>query len=207
MMRKKRKYELRRRAERQQETSRRIVEAAVALHESLGPLATSISAIARRAGVERLTVRAHFPTLPDLFTACSGLFFTRNPPPDPGSWSRVPDPRARLREALTQLYAFYGRHERMLANVTRDARLAPDLVGVSYRALLLRMRSVLSAGWEIDRRAESVFQAALGHALDFTTWRSLVRDQGLPDDQAVGLMLRLVADASTVAEGRQTDTV
>jgi len=179
----------------------------MALHESLGPLATSVSAIAKRASVERLTVRAHFPALPDLFKACSGLFFARNPPPDPDTWSHIPDPRERLREALTQLYAFYGRHERMLENVTRDARLAPDLVGVSYRALLLRMRSVLSAGWDAYRDAEPVLQAALGHALDFTTWRSLVRDHGLRDEQAVALMLRLVADASTTAVGRQTDSV
>jgi AcrR family transcriptional regulator len=205
-IRKKRKYELRRRAERQQETRQRIVEATVALHESLGPLATSVSAIAKRAGVERLTVRAHFPALPDLFKACSGLFFARNPPPDPDAWSRIPDPKERLREALTQLYAFYSRHGRMLGNVTRDARLAPDLVGVSYRALLVRMRSVLSAGWEAARDGRPVLQAALGHALDFTTWRSLVQDHGLRDDQAVALMVRLVADSRAIAVGRRTDS-
>ncbi|MHB8731548.1 MAG: TetR/AcrR family transcriptional regulator [bacterium] len=181
------------------------MEATVALHESLGPLAASTSAIARHAGVERLTVRSHFPDQQALFTACTELFFTRNPAPDPESWSGILDPRKRLRQALTGLYAFYGRNERMFGNVTRDARLAPGLVGVGYRALLSRMRSALSAGWKIDRRDEPVFQAALGHALDFTTWRSLVRDYGLREDQAVELMLNLVANASTTAVGGQTD--
>ena len=179
----------------------------MALHESLGPLATSVSAIAKRAGVERLTVRAHFPALPDLFKACAGLFFTRNPPPDPESWRGIPDPRERLKRALTELYAFYSRNERMLGNVTRDARLAPDLVGVGFRVLLSRMRSALAAGWTTDPQGEPIFQAALGHALDFTTWRSLVRDHGLNDYQAVELMWHLVADASTVRVERQTDSV
>ena len=40
-----RKYELKKRAERQDETRQRIVEATVALHEELGPAQTSISAI------------------------------------------------------------------------------------------------------------------------------------------------------------------
>ncbi|HEV2357623.1 MAG TPA: TetR/AcrR family transcriptional regulator [bacterium] len=201
-VRKKRKYVLKRRAEGQQETSRRIVEATVALHESLGPLAASISAIARRAGVERLTVRAHFPDQHALFEACTALFFTHNPAPDPRRWSGIADPRARLREALTDLYAFYGRTERMLENVTRDARLAPGLVGVGYGKMLSRVRSALTGGWTIDHECEPVFQAALGHALHFTTWRSLVRDHGLSDDQAVELMVRLVTDAGAAGARR-----
>lgn len=180
------------------------MEATVALHEDLGPLATSISAIARRAGVERLTVRAHFSTLPDLFKACSGLFFTRNPPPDPQAWERIDDPRERLRQALSDVYAFYGRNARMLGNVTRDARLAPDLVGVGFRLLLSRMRSALSAGWKVEGDHEPVFLAALGHALDFTTWRSLVRDHGRTDEQAVALMVTLVAGAASGAGGTAT---
>ena len=56
-----RKYELKKRAERQDETRQRIVEATVALHEELGPAQTSISKIAERAGVRRSTVYRHFP--------------------------------------------------------------------------------------------------------------------------------------------------
>ena len=35
-------------------------------------------------------------------------------------------------------------------------------------------------------------RAAIGHALEFETWRSLVRRQGLSRKQAVEAMLRLV---------------
>lgn len=202
----KRKYELRKRAERQRETRQRIVEAAVALHESVGPLAASTSAIARQAGVERLTVRGHFLEQRDLLNACSALFFARNPAPDPEKWSGIRDTEDRLRQALTELYAFYSRNERMLENVTRDARLAPGLVGVRFQGLLSRMRSALSAGWTSVAPDEPIFQAALGHALDFTTWRSLVQDHGLRDDQAVALIVHLVADAGTMVVGPRADS-
>ncbi len=171
------------------------------LHESIGPLAASLSAIARRAGVERPTLRAHFPDKHSLFKACTSLYFERNPPPNTESWTRIPDPRARLEQALSELYAYYGRNERLLTNVTRDARLAPELVGIGYRALLARMRDVLSAGWEVDNEHQPLVQAALGHALHFVTWRSLVRDHGLRDEQAVELMVNLVSHAEELAVG------
>ena len=49
-------------------------------------------------------------------------------------------------------------------------------------------RSVLAAG----RRAAQGARAAIGHALAFDTWRSLVRAQGLSNKQAVELVTRLV---------------
>lgn len=167
----------------------------MALHEELGPLRTSINAIAKRARVQRPTVRAHFPDLPSLFAACSSLFFMHNPPPDAERWRTIRDPRMRLRSALSELYAFYGRNERMLENVTRDARLAPALVGVAYKGALARMRSALSEGWHVESDRRPVFLAALGHALHFRTWSSLVRDQELRPPQAVDLMVGLAVNA------------
>src|SRR5581483_5501222 len=113
-MARKRKYELRRRAERQAETRQRIVEATVALHTTVGPAHTTIAAIAERAGVERPTFYRHFPTLPALLSACSAHGWATNPPPDPEPWLDIGDPEARLREALMQLYAYYERNERGL---------------------------------------------------------------------------------------------
>ncbi len=80
-----RRYELKRRAERKEETRRRIVEAAVALHQSVGMARTTITEIAQRAGVGRLTVYRHFPDELALGLACSGRYWERNPLPDPTS--------------------------------------------------------------------------------------------------------------------------
>ena len=56
----KRKYELKKRAEKLDETRRKVVEATVELHRTVGPAATQITEIARRAGVQRVTVYNHF---------------------------------------------------------------------------------------------------------------------------------------------------
>ena len=92
-----RKYELKARAERQEETRRRIVEAAIDLHRTLGPAHTSFSAIAERAGVQRHTLYRHFPDERAMGLACSGLYSERNPLPDPAPWWQIEDPEARLR--------------------------------------------------------------------------------------------------------------
>jgi hypothetical protein len=51
------------------------------------------------------------------------------------------------------------------------------------------------SGRDIQGRAREQVLAAIGHALAFGTWRSLVREQQLTDSQAAGLMCRLVAAA------------
>lgn len=197
-----RKYELKRRAERQEETRRRIVEATVALHEELGPARTTISAIAERAGVERLTVYRHFPDERSLFDACGGRFSERTPKPDPAPWARIADPAARLRVALAEIYAYFRRAESMLVHVQRDAPQLPALqeVLVPVHQHWEQVRAVLAAGWEASDQ-DQLLRAALGHALEFQTWRSLVRQHGLTDAQAVSLMVRLVVCRSGAASG------
>ena len=81
-----RPYQLKRRAERQEMTRRRIIEAAIELHQTIGPAATTVSEIAERAQVGRVTVYRHFPDELTLARACSGLYFTRHPAPDPDRW-------------------------------------------------------------------------------------------------------------------------
>ena len=93
----KRKYELKQRAQRQAETRQRIVEATVALHTSVGPARTTISAIAAGAGVERHTVYAHFPDEQTLFRACTAHWQAEHPLPDPAPWLELADPEERLR--------------------------------------------------------------------------------------------------------------
>jgi AcrR family transcriptional regulator len=182
-----RPYRLQRRAERQAETRRRIVEAAVDLHSSLGPALVSLSAIAQRAGVQRHTLYAHFPTEQELFGACSAHWRAQNPFPDAEAWWRIDDPRRRLRRALTEVYEWYERVEPALALFRRDAHVFPEWQAGS-RAELNAVADRLSAG--LSRR--KAVRAAVGHALEFDTYRSLVRGQGLGRRAAVNAMLAFV---------------
>src|SRR4051812_49704398 len=82
----KRPYRMKRRAELEASTRLRITESAVALHGTLGPARTSISAIAEHAGVRRSTVYRHFADEAALFAACSSHWRAANPAPDLAEW-------------------------------------------------------------------------------------------------------------------------
>jgi AcrR family transcriptional regulator len=186
-----RAYRLKRRAERQNETRQRIVEAAVALHTTVGPGRSSIVAIAERAGVERPTVYRHFPTTEALFTACSGHYRMQNPLPDPKPWLQIDDPNARLGRGLGELYAHYASQEYALWPILRDLEDQPELrrfIEVDIQHLHGTI-DVLMSAW--PGRKPAKLRAALGHATDFLAWRSL-RRQGLSNDEAVALMIDLV---------------
>jgi len=193
----KRPYRMKRRAELEAATRLRITESAVALHGALGPARTSISAIADHAGVQRSTVYRHFPDEAALFAACSSHWRAANPPPDPGRWRILDEPDDRVLVALRELYAHYRRTERMRENVLRDEAVLPivqqTLAG--YRAYLATATDELMKGRRPRGQAAKRVRAAIGHALAFTTWRSLTREQGLDDEQAADLMCRLVATA------------
>ena len=192
-----RPYRLKARAAGQDETRRRITEATVALHEELGPLSTTISAIAERAGVQRLTVYRHFPDEAALFAACTRHYLGEHPFPDPRGWQDVDDPLARLRRALGELYAYWGSVEAMFAGVLRDQEIDPERTRsgplIDYMA---QARVSLVAGWGLRGARLRRLRGAVGHAVDFRTWRSLVRHHGLRDDEAVELMVALAEAAA-----------
>jgi AcrR family transcriptional regulator len=193
-MSKSRTYELKQRAERQQETRRRIVEAAVELHTTLGPSRTTVSAIAERAGVTRPTVYAHFPDDRSLLQACSGHVREAVPPPDPAAWRSISDPGERLEAALRDLYDYYDRLEPLLENVQRDAAVMPVVAEMNaYRVRYLEeIRDLLLEGWTTGDGSRARLMRAIGHALEFRTWQSLVRRQGCPTNEAVQLMVTFV---------------
>jgi AcrR family transcriptional regulator len=193
----KRPYRKKRRAELEDETRRRITESAVELHGTAGPAYTSMSAVAERAGVRRSTLYRHFPDEAALFEACSAHWAQDNPPPDLAAWAAIEDPTERLRTALEQLYAYWRRTERMMANLLRDEP-TNDVIRRQFRAFhefMAAAREVLMAGRGARGRTRKRLQAAIGHALDFSTWQSLARDQGLDDPDAIELMLGLVETA------------
>lgn len=112
---------------------------------------------------------------------------------DAGASQQVADPRQRLVSALCELHPYYRRNRAVYADI-------PNFEGVpgleSLFALMAQQRElqrdVLAEGWHIaeDRRESLV--AALGHAIDFWTWRSLTEGQGLDDEKAALLMTDMV---------------
>jgi AcrR family transcriptional regulator len=192
-----RKYELKKRAADMAETKRRITEAAVELHGTIGPARTTVSAIAKRAGVQRHTVYRYFPTETELFASCSAHFRDEHPWPDVEAWLELADPSERLDRALDELYAYYERTAPMYNNVLRDAELV-DALGRALEpteALLARCVSILVSGRPVRGRRRGIVEAALAHVIAFDTWRSLAVAGGLPRPEVVRLAAALVAAA------------
>ena len=195
----KRKYELKKRAAEMADTRRRITEAAVELHGTVGPVRTTVSAVAERAGVQRHTVYRHFPTEDDLFLACSRHFDAMNPLPDPVPWRTIADPRARLTRGLDELYAYYERTCHMYANVMRDEPLV-EAIGprlAPLRDYLAEAAEILAVGWRARGRRRRLLDAALTHVLGFETWRSLTGGGGVTRADAVELAAGLVQAAAS----------
>ncbi len=200
-----RKYELRRRAEREAETRQRIIEATIALHEAVGGAGATISAIAEQAGVTRATVYRHFPDERTLLTACTGHYLAANPPPNPALWQDIADPASRLQTALRAISAYYRQTEAMSDRAARDMREMPVLREVLEPALTYwgSVRDLLAEGWPASPERQPLLRAAIGHAIAFGTWRSLIREQGLGDEQAIEVlatMVRCLAESPRAAD-------
>jgi AcrR family transcriptional regulator len=198
---KRRRYRKRRRAEQEAETRRRITEAAVKLHGTVGPAKTTVSGIAREAGVQRATVYRHFPDEEAIYKACTSHYRSLHPPPDLERWAGLPDPEERLRLALTEVYAFYAETQQMLESTRRDIDRVPAIrkAAAAMGAYFEEARSVLLRGRRERGRSRERVSAAIGHALAFPTWRSLVREQGLGDEEAADLMVSLVGVSAMAA--------
>jgi AcrR family transcriptional regulator len=190
-----RPYRKRVRAQQEERTRERIAAATAALHGSVGPANTTVSAVAKRAGVRRATVYRHFPTQEDLFEACTAHFYGRHPLPDAGGWSEITDPNHRLERALADLYEWFEETEDMLANVTRDAAHTPPGPRERFRSYFEHVHATLMRGRHERGRARKRVRAAIGHAITFATWRSLVRVHGLDQREAVELMVSMVDQA------------
>ncbi len=187
-----RTYALKRRAEQQAETRRRIVEAAVDLHGSVGPAQTTFTMVAERAGVQRHTLYAHFPDERSLHLACSGLAMERDPLPDAGSWRAISDCRERLDTGLAAIYGWYERNAQLAACVLRDA----EVHTLTREMIELRMGPAIAAWHEtLGARLNARQRAMLHLALSFFTWRTLVGEGSLETAAAVEAMVRAIESA------------
>jgi AcrR family transcriptional regulator len=184
-----RTYTLKRRAEQQADTRRRLVEAAVDLHSSIGPALTTFSMVAERAGVQRHTLYAHFPDERSLYMACSGLALERDPLPEAGPWRTIEDRHERLRVGLSAVYGWFERNAELAACVLRDAEyhhLTKEMVELRLGPSLSSYQEVLGAKLSARQRA------VLRLALSFFTWRTLVREGGLKQGAAVATMVQAI---------------
>jgi AcrR family transcriptional regulator len=184
-----RTYTLKRRAEQQAETRRRIVEAAINLHGTVGPALTTVSMVAERAGVQRHTFYAHFPDDHSLHLACSGQFFERDPLPDAEPWRAIEDRSERLRAGLRAIYDWYERNAQLVACVLRDAEhhaLTREVAELRVGPAMASYGEVLGAKLNAKQRA------LLRLALSFFTWRTLARESGLKQGAAVAVMVQAI---------------
>lgn len=173
-----RKYELKARAERQDETRQRIVDAAIALHTTIGPARTTVSAIAERAGVQRHTVYSHFPDERALGLACSGCHVERHPLPDAAAWRTIADPEARLRRGFAEIYGYYEQNGTGLAPILRDAEsdaLTREVLDLRFRPVFESMRDALAEPFHARGARRTRLIATIDLFLHLHTWLLLAR--------------------------------
>ena len=201
----KRKYELKDRARTQAQTRARIIDALIELHESVGAARTTVTEVARRAGVNRMTVYKHFPTEAEMVVACTSHWIELNPPPDVEAWAAIADPDQRLGVALEELYAFYRRTQAMWTTAYRDAALVESLGAImdaTWFALLNRTVDILAAGRGLRGRRRERLLAALRLAVDFPTWRILT-SSGLGDRDAADVAATFIAATADAAPAKR----
>ncbi|HEV2217934.1 MAG TPA: TetR family transcriptional regulator [Candidatus Dormibacteraeota bacterium] len=190
----KRKYRLQARADSQQETRNRIIGATMGLHRQVGPAKTTIADIARNAGVQRLTVYNHFPTLSDLIGACQGHFLTLHPPPEVAPGVGRAGALGRLEGALLDLYRWYRANADMERHIHADRRTVPELDDLLARTLDPALDRAAGAYASLLARSRSNVQAVralVRLAMDFGTWELLIA-QGASDTDVARLFRRAV---------------
>ena len=186
----KRKYNKTVRAEKQDGTREKIIEATVALHEELGPANTSIKAIAEKAGVQRLTVYRHFPDDAKLFEACTSHYLGQHPPPNIGEWAHIEDASERSQTALLAFYHYYRQTEKMWSAAYRDVEKVEAMQGPmnQFEAYLDMVRDDLLGSWKVKPAQKKSLSLTLRHCLRFATWASLKKEK-LSDKKIVELVM------------------
>ena len=165
----------------------------------MGPAATTISAIAAGAGVERLTVYRHFPDDAALLGEAIGHLFAAHPLPDMPSWFSERNPERRLRRALGDLYGFYRTTGPVVGRLLREQPALPASRD-PLRPLtepLTALPSALAEGWPTYGEGGRVrLVAVIRHAIGYETWWSLADGSTMDDEDAVAVMVRLAATAA-----------
>ena len=189
----KRKYTKRARAAGEERTRASILSAALELWAEIGPAETTIAAIARRAGVQRLTVYRHFEDDANLVVSAWAVFTERHPPPDAAAWATLPSPTKRLRRALRTVYEYYAGSAPVLAHVLHDAPRVEALkdAAAAHEGWRDGVIATLETGWSArgGKRDAELHVRMIEHGVRLSTWQSLA-DTGLDERGAARLVER-----------------
>jgi AcrR family transcriptional regulator len=186
---KKRKYTKSLRAEQQEETRQRIIDALIALHQEVGPANTTVKAVAEKAGVQRLTVYRHFPDETGMLQACTSHWLELHPPPDMTEWKEIDDAADRSRKALLSFYRYYRQTEAMWNSSYRDVDSVEALQApmAEFEAYLDHVTAELVNAWKKTKTVKSLLKTTLRHGLRFYTWQSL-KNENLSDEKIATLV-------------------
>jgi len=191
---------MRKRADQVEQTHQRIIDAAVHMHATIGPAATTIAGIANEAGVTRLTVYRHFADEAAIFAACSAHWLAKQVPPDPSAWALLDDPVERLEAGLSDIYRFYRAGVDMLTNIYRDLDSMPHQRRDAIRQRDGRFQDVMLEPFDVTKARRRQLSAVLGHAVTFSTWQSLCVVNGLSDREACTAMTAMVVAVAGASE-------
>lgn len=150
-----------------------------------------MAAVAEEAGVTRLTLYRHFPTMETLFGACMSHWRGIHPPPDPQAWLSISPFERRVRRAVTDLYRWYDENGDDLYPLYRDAAFTPATTQRARTANTTLMVDAVLSGPEVGS-ASRRRRAVVGHVLGFWAWRSLRVEQQLSRAEAVNVAAHMV---------------
>jgi hypothetical protein len=113
----------------------------------------------------------------------------RDPLPDAEPWRALKHPRERLHAGLSAIYAWFARNEGVVACALRDAEhheLVREINMLRMGPSIMAYHDVLGAGLDAKQRA----MLTLG--LSFNTWRTLTREAGMGQEDAVRAMVKAI---------------
>jgi AcrR family transcriptional regulator len=196
-----RKYKMGRRAEAQDQTRERILQATMQLHDEQGVAPTTLTQVARRAGVGPATVFRHFPTVNQLVQACGQHVWIEMRPPMPDAaaavFAGIESTDARLAKLIDELDDFYGRGSLRLGLAGRDRELVPELHGF-LMAVEAGVEALVREALAKSSPSEEEIQVALA-LTGFPVWQALNR-LGLPRAELAAMKVRFLKCAMRAAD-------
>ena len=189
-----------RRAEPRDQTRERILQATMQLHDEQGVAPTTLTQVARRAGVGPATVFRHFPTVNHLVQACGQHVWIEMRPPMPQDAPAVFDgigsTRDRLVKLLDELDDFYSRGSLRLGLAGRDRELIPELQGC-LGAVEAGVEALVREALAKSDAKENEIQVAIA-LTSFPVWTALNR-LPLPRPELAAMKVRFIECAMRAA--------